>query len=158
MKELKMDDASPKILLIPADRPLAVQAVAAVVDYVAHVGATKIQIYTGTKQEDSASFFRGFAFGAFDSEIRSRFPPDSCSSLFTPDLNPTGSGTVPNVQDMIERLSLPSILEEEQPPHHLTVFYAPRDVLYALFPESSAYKTPDFRPIKLFHLPDRQTR
>jgi hypothetical protein len=73
-------------------------------------------------------------------------------------LNPTGSGTVPNVQDMIERLSLPSILEEEQPPHHLTVFYAPRDVLYALFPESSAYKTPDFRPIKLFHLPDRQTR
>jgi hypothetical protein len=153
-----MDDASPKILLIPADRPLAVQAVAAVVDYVARVGATTIQIYTGTKQEDSASFFRGFAFGAFDSEIRSRFPPDSCSSLFTPDLNPTGSGTVTNVQDRIKRLSLLSILEEEQPPHHLTVFYAPRDVLYALFPESSAYKTPDFRPIKLFHLPDRQTR
>jgi hypothetical protein len=157
MKELKMDDASPKILLIPADRPLAVQAVAAVVDYVAHVGATKIQIYTGT-QLDSDSLFGGFVFGGFVSQIMSMLPPDSCSSLFTPDLNPTGSGTVPNVQDMIERLSLPSILEEEQPPHHLTVFYAPRDVLYALFPESSAYKTPDFRPIKLFHLPDRQTR
>jgi hypothetical protein len=95
MKELKMDDASPKILLIPADRPLAVQAVAAVVDYVAHVGATKIQIYTGT-QLDSDSLFGGFVFGGFVSQIMSMLPPDSCSSLFTPDLNPTGSGTVPS--------------------------------------------------------------